>query len=131
MGNLLKVSEEKLRSARDTISAMIERREESGRLLNEALELELIIRWSDAVEHLKQDLFQDDLEDRREEEEQDLFNEIEEIIKGGEVEEISEPLKNLKETTQNYEMLPDVQFKLYDIIFKGQQDDGFHHLLDL
>merc|ERR1719219_3207631 len=119
MRALLRSSEKKLNTARDTIPTLITRSLQSniGGLLNEALELELIIRWRDVINLVKYDVFQGNLKDRTEEEDQDLFEEIEELMEDGDVEEIYEYLTLLKDTAQKYELLPDMYFKLYDIVF--------------
>merc|ERR1712099_32603 len=65
-------------------------------------EVELIIVWKDAVETVKQDVFAGDLKDKREEDAQDLYEEIEGLIEDGDVEELYEAFNGLKGAAQSY-----------------------------
>merc|ERR1712147_169414 len=65
-------------------------------------EVELIIVWKDAVETVKQDVFAGDLKDKREEDAQDLYEEIEGLIEDGDVEELYEAFNGLKDAAQSY-----------------------------
>merc|ERR1712088_660259 len=65
-------------------------------------EVELIIVWKDAVETVKQDVFAGDLKDKREEDAQDLYEEIEGLIEDGDVEELDEYFNGLKDAAQIY-----------------------------
>merc|ERR1712025_387474 len=64
-------------------------------------EVELIINWRDAVDQVKNDVFQGDLKGGKQED-QFLFDEIEDIIEGGDVEEIYEAFRELKGAASNY-----------------------------
>ena len=59
MRSLLRFSEEKLKEAGDTISTLIIKRllSDSGMVLKDAMERELIIKWGDAVALVKKDVF--------------------------------------------------------------------------
>ena len=64
-------------------------------------DVELIIIMRETVQHVMDDVFPADPEVRKEEQ-QGLFNEIKEIIEGGDVEEIYEAYNGLKDAAQNY-----------------------------
>ena len=64
-------------------------------------EVELIIVWKDAVETVKQDVFAGDLKDKREEDAQDLYEEIEDIIED-DAEELYDAFNDLKNAAQKY-----------------------------
>merc|ERR1711974_395317 len=99
MRALLRFSEEELETAKDAISTKITKNllSDSGSVLKEAMEMELIIQWGDAVHAVKKDVYPENLED------QDLFEEIKEIIEDGDVEEIYDAFNHLKDAAQNYE----------------------------
>merc|ERR1712241_986234 len=63
-------------------------------------EVELIIIWKDAVDVVKNDVFGGDLKGGNDED-QDLFDEIQEIIEDGDVEDIYEAFEGLKAAAQN------------------------------
>jgi len=65
-------------------------------------DLELIIVWKDAVALVKLDVFGGNLKERTEKEDQDLHEEIEEIIEGGDVEEIYDSFNGLKNAAAGY-----------------------------
>ena len=65
-------------------------------------DLELIIVWKDAVALVKLDVFGGNLKERTEREDQDLHEEIEEIIEGGDVEEIYDSFNGLKNAAAGY-----------------------------
>merc|ERR1712062_602500 len=60
-------------------------------------EAELIIMWKDAVLLVKQDVFGGNLKERTEKEDQDLYEEIEEIIEDGDVQEIYDSFNGLRD----------------------------------
>ena len=64
-------------------------------------EVALIIIWKDAVDVVKNDVFGGDLKGGKDED-QDLFDEIQEIIEDGDVEDIYEAFEGLKDAAQNY-----------------------------
>ena len=64
-------------------------------------EVVLIIVWRDAVDITKNDVFNGDLKGGKQED-QDLFDEIQEIIDDGDVGDIYEAFGGLKDTAQNY-----------------------------
>ena len=64
-------------------------------------EVKLIIVWRDAVDKVKNDVFQGDLKGGKEEDEF-LFEEIQGIIEDGDVAEIYEAFNGLKDAAQNY-----------------------------
>ena len=105
MRSLLRFSEEKLKEAGDTISTLIIKRllSDSGTVLKDAMERELIIKWGDAVALVKKDVFGGNLEDRPEKFDQELFEEIEEIIEDGDFYEIYETFNQLRDAARNYE----------------------------
>jgi len=65
-------------------------------------EVELIIVWKDAVLLVKTDVFGNNLKERKEEEWQDLYEEIEGIIEDGDVEEITSSFEKLKDAANGY-----------------------------
>ena len=76
-------------------------------------DIELIIIMRESVNHVMDDVFpaphvMDDIfpadSEVRNEEQQGLFNEIKEIIEGGDVEEIYEAYNGIKDAAQNYLM---------------------------
>ena len=97
MRNLLRFSEEKLKEARDSIERSL--LSDSGRVVKNAMELELIIKWGDAVNAVKNDVFQGILTDR---EEMDLFEEMNELIEDANLQEIYEAFNHLRDAVQNY-----------------------------
>ena len=116
MRSLLRFSEGKLKTAKETISTL---REKINKVLaslqvfkaidfvlrqkdSMEKEVELIIVWKDAVETVKQDVFAGDLKDKREEDAQDLYEEIEGLIEDGDVEELYEAFNGLKGAAQSY-----------------------------
>jgi len=65
-------------------------------------EAELIIMWKDAVLLVKQDVFGGNLKERTEKEDQDLYEEIEEIIEDGDVQEIYDSFNGLRDAASGY-----------------------------
>jgi len=65
-------------------------------------EVELIIVWKDAVANVKNDVFDGNLEEGREEDEQELYEEIKEIIEDGDVKELNDAFSGLKDAAQSY-----------------------------
>merc|ERR550525_1358029 len=65
-------------------------------------EAELIIMWKDAVLLVKQDVFGGNLKERTEKEDQDLYEEIEEIIEDGDVQEIYDSFNGLSDAASGY-----------------------------
>ena len=96
MRAFLRFSEEKLETAKDAISTM------NRKSLLSDMERELIINWGVAVDKVKKDVFQEDLEggDKKD---QELFDEIEEIFEDGDALEIYAAFNHLKDAAQNYE----------------------------
>jgi len=62
-------------------------------------EVALIIKWRDAVQVVKNDVFQGNLKD---EDDQNLMEELKGIVDEGDVEEITEPFESLKQAATNY-----------------------------
>ena len=89
MRNLLRFSEEKLKEAKDKVK--------------NAKELKLIYTWKDAVTSVAVEVFEDNLNDRAEKDDQLLFEEIEELIYDGDITYIYETFDRLKDDAQNYE----------------------------
>merc|ERR1712066_757394 len=68
-------------------------------------ELALITVWKDAVNLVKQDVFQgkeEKGEEEKGEDEQEIYNEIEEIIEDGDVKEITDSFEGLKKAAEEY-----------------------------
>merc|ERR1712156_1367919 len=103
MRSLLRFSEGKLKTAKETISTLREKINKvlaSLQVLKKSMEkeVELIVLWKDAVEFAMQDVFAGDLKDKSEEDDQDLYEEIEGIIEDGDADvDVYEYFNGLKD----------------------------------
>merc|ERR1719330_1391614 len=65
-------------------------------------ELDLVIRWKDAVQDVKNDVFDADLTDREEGEDKDLYEEIQGMIEDDDMEDVYKAFDGLKDAAQAY-----------------------------
>ena len=62
-------------------------------------EVALIIRWKDAVQLVKNDVFGGNIKD---EEDEDVYDDIRDIIEDGDTAEITDAFESLKDAAQKY-----------------------------
>jgi len=87
----------KLASALDKTNRAVKIVETQANLMEE--EVKVIIEWKDAVNNVKEDVFSGNL---RDEDAQDLYDDIKERIEDGDVTELYSAFNDLKEAAQNY-----------------------------